>query len=436
MPSVPSFTPSTDRLPHGLDRADGLNGRLGTPTPVAAVKYQGPNGTIVAPIEELSSSPKMERSEQCTVSKSFTGPYDELLNRWVVYPRGTLVVDSGNNFFRILNANISHTQGKGEIGQLDLVQEALSFDSPPDQFCCNTVNLGLDIMKNPRYFYSLMPTAQIPTPWPAYIVADNPVQSAVKSTIIRAIQAYKENPLVPPQNILNNTSGFFHDLIMAGLVIGKQIYSVPNPNFRPEFTATAVSKIDTLFSGLPYPPVAVASGEPNPPIYYAAFDLAQPALNGGDPHGKVALALAAAQELLTKIWRMEDAPPVYGIEMTLVSYYWRPPYLNLGSYIEDPALATPGVPDYFLCPNVIPTGATIFDKIGDFNPQYYSLTGVAGGGAAISWLRQADNLEFDRTFFKLTQRWLGAPYGAWDADLFNQRSRPLVPSDYRLVVLS
>lgn len=431
MPSVPSFYPSTDNLPHGLDRADGLSGRLGTPTPAAAISYDSPNGGTTVndiPINELASSPSMERAEQCTVRKSFTGAYAEMLNRWTVYPRGTLVVDSGGNFFRILNTNLQHMAQKGDVGQLDLTMEALSFDSPPDEFSCNTVNLGLDIMKNPRYFYAIYPTAQIPTPWPSGLVGDSSVQSAVKSTIIRAIQAYKENPLVPPQQVINNVSGYFHDLIMSNFVSGAGVYAVPNPNFNPNYKATT-----PVGTPSPTPPTAAsADGQPNAQIYYVAFQLGVTP----DPNNKVAIALAAAQELLTKIWRMEDSPPVYGFEMTHSQYYWRPPYINLGSYIEDPLSCVNPVPDYFTCPNMIPDGSTIFDNVGNFNPQYYSQTGEAGGGTAISWLRQADTLEFNRTFFKVTRKWLGAPYGAWDADLFNQLARPSAPDDYKKIILS
>lgn len=431
MPSVPSFIPSADSLPHGLDRADGLGGRLGTRTPAGAVSFDSPNGKNTSPtIEEDPTSPTMERAEQCTVRKSYTGAYDEMLNRWTVYPRGTLTVDSGYNFFRILSTTLSHMAG--DRGRLDLVAEALSFDSPPDEFSCQTVNLGLDIMKNPRYFYALMPTAQIPTPWPAFLTADTAVQSAVKSTIIRAIQAYRENPLVPPQQVISNVSGYFHDLIISNFVTGNGNYAVPNPNYNPGFATTPPDKPGTLYSGSPFPPAAAAQGDKNPAVYYAAFKLG----TTSDPNGNVALALAAAQELLTKIWRMEDSPPVYGLEVTHTEYWWRPPYINLGSYLEDPQAANPPVPDYFLCPSTIPDGTTMFDLIGDFNPQYYSQTGFAGGGVAISWLRQADQIEFCRTFFKVTRRWLGAPIGAFDKDLFNQLPRPTVPIDYRTVVLS
>ena len=427
MPTVPNSYPSTDNLPHGVDRADGLGGRLGTPTPADAISYDSPDGGLTVdqiPIQELSTSPTMERAEQCTIRKSFTGSWTEMLNRWAVYPRGTLVADSGNNFYRILNTNLSRIQGKGEVGQLDLTMEALSFDSPPDEFSINTVNLGLDILKNPRYFYNLIPTSQLPQPIPSYLSADSPVQTAVKSTIIRAIQAYRENPLVPPQQMFNNVSGFYHDLIVSNLQSGALNYAIPNPNFNPAYKSTAVDP--TILTSPPA--AATADGQPNAPLYYVSWSPSDP-----DPDNKISIALAAAQELVAKIWKQEDTPPVYGLEMTISEYFWRPPPINLGSYIEDPLLI---VPSYFTCPSSIPDGSTIFDNIGDLNPQYYSSTGRYGGDVSISWLRQADSLEFGRTFFKRTAKWLGAPVGCWDADLFNRSNRPSSAGDYKTLAFA
>src|ERR1035437_1820083 len=121
MPSVPSSTPLKDSLPHGLDRADGLSGRIGTPTPSGAISYEsaGGKGIDQIAIQELPSSPTMERAEQCTIRKSYIGSYSEMLNRWGLYSRGSLVVDSYGYGYRILNVNLSHVAGKGDIGQLD-----------------------------------------------------------------------------------------------------------------------------------------------------------------------------------------------------------------------------------------------------------------------------------------------------------------------------
>ena len=316
----------------------------------------------------------------------------------------------------------------------------MSFDCPPDEFQCNTVDLGLDLIKNPRYFYALLPTSQIPPEMlPNGLALDTQYQESVKSVIVRAIQAYRENPLVPPGQVFNSTTGYYHDLIsnMVHPTVGQLNVPVKNPNFRPQFRSTQDAKIYPV-NGIGWPAAATSDGQPNSPIIYTYHDPKA----GLDPNNKILMALAAANELVAKVWRNEDTPPIYGIELSWSEYYWRPPYLNLGGYIEDPMKeAAPQLPDYFTCPKVIPDGTTIFDAIGYFNPQDYSPTGYAGGGVNISWLRQADTLEFQRTFFKVTRRWIGAPVGCWDGDLFkgNKKAsdhRPSVYTDYKYLNFS
>jgi hypothetical protein len=175
------------------------------------------------------------------------------------------------------------------------------------------------------------------------------------------------------------------------------------------------------------PPAAtVGSPSPNPEFYYTTFN---PSV---DPGSRVALAIAAAQEIIGKLWRMEDTPLINGWEMTWSEYYWSPPNLNPGSYLENPANATPPLPDYFYSPVRPPNPSyTVFDWIAYINPQLYSSNGASGGATTISWLRDADSLDYQRTWFKITRKWLGAPLGAWDYDLYNRYSRPSLPSHYR-----
>lgn len=128
---------------------------------------------------------------------------------------------------------------------------------------------------------------------------------------------------------------------------------------------------------------------------------------------------------------------VNGWELTWVEYYFRPPYLNIGSYIENPIDANPGLPDYFYSISYPPNPAnTIFDQIAQTNPQIYSLDGEGATGTHISWLRDADTIEYQRTWFKVTRKWLGAPIGCWDADLYNQGWRPVLTSDYRPLIIT
>ena len=285
-------------------------------------------------------------------------------------------------------------------------------------------------MKYPRYFYALMPTNQIP----GYTgIQDTNNQINAKQAIIRAIQAYRENPFIPTTTNLNSMTGMLHDIITANFAAKQVIIHVPNPNYKIGYPASDPPAMGTLWSGLPYPPAVTDASIQNQanPVYYFAY-----ANNEDDPNGRVALAFAAGLELIGKLWRMEDSPLINGLEMTIKEYFFRPPIdFTLGGYIEDPA--TDGaLPNYFYSYAWPPdSNLTMFDQIGNFNPQCYSVTGRWGGGTAISWLRDADTIEYMRTWFCRTKKWLGAPVGAWDYDLYNKLNRPALPGDYRQLLL-
>lgn len=432
---VPSGTPTVDNLPQGFDRADGLNGRLGQATTGMSVQSNGyaSSYTDIVPINELPDSPVIERAEQQTVRHSYTGSQSEMLNRIGIYYRGALVTDSNGYYYRVLSA--TYNQLKGNAARLDIVSESLSMDVPPDEFTITPVRMGIDIMKHPRYFYALMPTNQIPTPWPSTLVADADAQITAKQAIIRAIQAYRENPYISTATAINNITGSLQDNITAAFSVGKLVYSVPNPNFKSDFNATAPDEVGTLYSGLPYPPVPVNNGDPNPAYYFLSIDIVS-----NDPNGKVTLALAAAQELIGKLWRMEDTPMVNGIELTWSEYFWRPPYLDLGGYIQDPITNSKNpLPSYFYSPTQPPNSSyTIFDYLCQYNPQCFSSDGTGSMGTTnISWLRDADTIDYQRTWFKVTHKWLGAPIGAWDGDLYNGNiQRPSLPTDYHPLIFA
>ena len=422
MPSVPSGTASITNLPQGFDRADGLQGRIGQATTGLTAFANGSTSastgssdipdqsTSVILLNEAADSPTMERAEQCTIRHRYITNSGDALARWNLYPRGTLVVDSFNNYYRVLSC--TYNRLRGDTVALDIVTEAMSFDSPPDEFNVSPVNLGLDIMKHPRYFYSIMPTSQIPgytgTP-------DSPDEEVAKGAIIRAIQAYRENPWVPTTGVNDNISGSLHDNITSSFQSGKLITYKLVTTFDPTIPATAPVPI-----GSSPPAVPVAGNNPKYQAYYI----------DSTSSTNVQMALAAAKEVIQKLWRMEDSPMVNGIELSWSSYYWRPPsVLNLGSYVEDPIAA--GLPDYFYSPAQPPDSSTIFDGLCSLNPQIYSSTGTGVPGTTkISWLRCADTLEFQRTWFKVTRKWMGAPIGAWDAQFYNQNPRPSVPTDY------
>lgn len=443
MPNVPVLTePITDNLPQGIDWADGLSGRIGTPSgdSVKVQSYNGASSTSGVQIEEDHDSPTLERAEQATCVHTYRMPYEEALNRIAIYGRGTLVTDSTGNIYRVLSSSLKRMGKEGNQASLSITAESLSYDQPPDEFQITPVKLGVDIMKNPRYFYALMPTNQIPD----YIGAlDTDAQAQAKQCIIRAIQAYRENPFIPTANNINGMTGLLHDNIAMNLSSGKFLITNKNPNYESGYPATEPDPVGTVYadnptdtypSGAPYP-LAVTdfttADQPNPVFYYQQVDS-----NSSDPNNKVALAMAAAKEIIGKLWRMEDSPMLNGWEITWTEYYFRPPPLNGGAYVENPIDAVPPLPDYFYStaypPNAI---ETIFDEMASQNAQCYSSNGLWSGETSISWLRDADSIEYQRTWFRVTRKWLGAPIGAWDADIYSGGERPSSVGDYRNLII-
>ena len=196
---TPSTTLTLDKLPSGIDWADGLNGNLGTPSPASAVKANASAGAVSTvasiPVEELPDSPTIERAEQATITHSYILPYAEAINKISIYGRGTLTKDSVDNYYRVLSSSL--TRMKGNMARLQIVSEALTYDNPPDEFQIVPVELGVDILKHPRYFYALMPSNQIPG-----FTGDDDTdeQKTIKQQIIRLIQVYRENPTTPSDN--------------------------------------------------------------------------------------------------------------------------------------------------------------------------------------------------------------------------------------------
>ena len=442
-------------LPVLYDLADGVTlypkaGGIGTqtvgtanPTGAVQVSAKGYNGTVVwnvgnstgIQVEELPDSPELERAEQATCTKRFRMPYIQAQGFLAGLGRGTILQDNESNQIRVLSASVKRE--KPNMAILTIVAEGLSFDTPPDEFECQTVDLGIDILKHPRYFYALMPN-------PA--VDSVPVQQ-VKQAIIRAIQAYRDSPTVPPNAttlgaILN--MGDIHLTISSGFTLGKFNYNIPNPNFNSSFPPNPITDL-TINDA---PAKATSTAMPNPQNLTVSFDQTV-----NDPTGSVAMALAAAQEIVQKLWRMEDNPPVVGVQITHSVFYYRPDGgtavkgLNPGSYVEDP-ITQGNLPDYFYSTDSPPTtnpNTTIFAGMYQINPQCYSSNGkVVGGSTNISWLRKSDNIQYERTWFKITRTWIGGAIGQWDQDIFQgyggipsvgtrHSGRPQVPSDYTVL---
>ena len=408
---TPSTSPPTIYDQYGLpfpvfaDTVEVNAGVAGTPTPAQNISasYQNPitgqpviNGDIYHfPIQELSDSPEIEVAEQCTTTKRFDCPYAYAQRLLPSLPRGALLIDQEGNITRILTVRLQRQRTLKCI--LSITTESISFDTPPDEFSVTPVELGINIMKHPRYFYALYPD-------PAN---DTLTEMQAKQSIIRAIQTYIESPYFPSADLLN---GLVQNQIYSGIASGYFTY-VQNTPFGPVV--------------LPYDPTQTPS-----PI--------------------IAMALAAAGEILQKLWRLEDNPYLVGWQISWAVYYYRPPILTPGGYIQDPIANTaqdnPGLPDYFYStsnpPSVDPagtgTGSDIFSQMANLNPQSFSANGQKGGNMNISWLRKADDITYERTWFRVTRTWIGSAIGAWDVQLFGggvpanngSPNRPTQPSDY------
>ena len=354
-------------LPNGLDRADGLDGRLGTDYIDGQILAQDETGDIDIqdiPIEELDDSPEIERGEQGTVTHTFRMGWDEALQRIQTLGRGTVLTDASGNITKVLSAKVKHL--KPDLGLITIIAESLSFDLPPDEFNVVPVKLDIPLLKHPRYFYAFL---------------GDGVGSAteqVNQCLIRFIQDYFDNPSAQYRNEISK--------MICNSIPSQGKPGDPIPKW-----------IGGKFSGATYIP--------------------------GTP-----LAKAAAIELIQKHWRGIETPYIAGFQLTWSQYYRGPVFINGGGYIEDPIYdATPQIPSYFC---ITQSGATIFDLIAKINPQCYSSNGLSNGTTNISWLRESDQESWERTLFKLTRTWIGSPVGHWDTELFTAAHRPQVPYDY------
>lgn len=412
-------------LPSLFDRADGNDGRLGIATP-SGVIIVNDNGTISdwtdAPaikLRELANSPEVERAEQATITKTFVMDWNEAVTRITTLGRGTLMVDESGNVTRVLSSRLSRE--RPGFGVITVVSEGLNFDSPPDEFCIEPVELGIHIIKHPRYFSALNPASTDSTNM--VTVGETEVSLCdVKQSIIRAIQAYMDAPIYPSEY---NINGYFQSNILSQLEGATIDVPIINPiGFNPDATEEKPVKWDGTTEG---------HGDITGNCRYVIVSV--PTTSAG-----IQLAMAAAREIIEKIWRQEDQPYVVGYQMQWITYWFRPPRISPGGFLDDPIIGgRDEVPDYFICPRY-PVDSNriynIFTQLPNVNPQCYSVSGNRGGPGAygtdyqISWLRKADVVDYQRTWFKLTRTWLGAPIGMWDQQLYSSGNRPSKPDDY------
>jgi hypothetical protein len=423
MADVPQFDESM--LPTGYDRAGDGTTVWGTPSSALGIIVDSADGPGLISTEELPDSPEIERAEQTTVTHRFMcSPTDAWTWSETLY-RGVVMADSSGNLVKVLSSKIQAQKGGSYL--VTVIGEFLNLDVPPDEFDLSTTQLNIDILKHPRYFFALNPEAENNT---IEIQLGDffyyPSISSVQQSIIRSIQTYRDSPFFPSAD---NINGLIQNNIWSQLNGNSIDVNLPNENFD-----------DTL---APVDPVRLTETTPSSEANCRYFIISVPA---DDP--KIKMAQAAANEIIQKIWRCEDTPYIAGYQITWSSFSTISPSINPGGYIEDPydagninqvtgevvAVSSPELPDYFYS-STYPANPskTIFDDLPVLNPTCYSDDGTENGNYSISWLRQADTVHFDRTFYKITRTWIGSPVGHWDADLYSQYNRPTSAEDYNIL---
>lgn len=356
-------------IPNGFSRADGLSGRPGTTTPANAIRAQHAEGDAVDEIvlQEQPDSPEIERAEQSTISHTMTLPYGDALTRLTFLGRGTLMEDEYGNESIVLSSRVTHQ--KGGMALLTVVGRAL-FDPPPDEFNLTPVELGINIIKHPRYFYAFLGSGY------------GSAEELQNQMVIRLLQDY-----------FDNASAAHRDAITA-MISG----SIGNN---------------------------AGTGDQPPPWNGRAFP-ATSQVSGTD------MAKRAALEIIQKYWRGTETPYIVGFEMTWRQHYFIQPELNPGGIVEDPIYdAVPQVPlDFVSVVRPPDIDENIFQLMPGWNPQCYSDDGTPDGDISISWLRKADRLDYNFPIYTVTRTWWGSPVGYWDEQIYSREERPQVADDY------
>jgi hypothetical protein len=381
-------------LPCGYDRADGraVTGGvlLGTPTPTGRILTSSVAGTgIELPIEEEADSPVIENAEQQTITHRFKGGWNELATRMRGLHRGIIRTDSQGTLVKLLSAMLQ--KQPGGRGTVTTVDEVMTGDTPPDRFECVPVELGLHIIKHPRYIHAFLGNRLMPS---SLATGDSTggygsVTEAKNQAVIRLLQDYMENTSAP---------------------------------WRNNIQALLIASLNS----------EAGSGDTQPPVYTTPTDLAASGYPAGALVQGTKMAKAAALEIIIKYWRGEETPSVVGFQITWTQYFWYPVYLNPGGFIEDPIQA--GLPA-FLWSTKFPPDPSDFTKhilaaAAMLNPQSYSRNGKYTGAIEISWRREADQEVRERTFFGVQHRWCGSPIGHWDPQFYTHAQAPTFYGNY------
>jgi hypothetical protein len=149
--------------PNGVDRADGSHtdeaGNVIGTADVAGSVLINPGGagedTEDFIFEELPDSPEIERAEQGTIQHRFRCDPETGLVLIKQLPRGRWLTDTAGNITRVVSSRLNWQ--KPNVPILTVTAEGVSFDTPPDEFSLQVIELNPAIEKHPRYaFLSVM----------------------------------------------------------------------------------------------------------------------------------------------------------------------------------------------------------------------------------------------------------------------------------------
>jgi hypothetical protein len=141
---------------------------------------------------------------------------------------------------------------------------------------------------------------------------------------------------------------------------------------------------------------------------------------------------AAAAELIQKMLLGIESPYIPAFRVTWSEFFFYGasafpginPNLNPGGFVQDPTDVIPpqfwsvdgsGAPNTNILLPFVLGGAMDTTKC----PTFYD--------RGISWLREADSIVYQRTWFKITSVWIGGPIGQFDPDVYSQSPSPYLP---------
>jgi hypothetical protein len=143
-----------------------------------------------------------------------------------------------------------------------------------------------------------------------------------------------------------------------------------------------------------------------------------------------------AQELLFKKHKGIESFYLSGYKITWTQYFWSPQTINPGAYIEDPFSYSGGsIPAYFWDTNQNGSGTNIFAGTQVMNQNMFPNINIHDITYGLSWLRQTDEQVLNRTWWRLTKSWVGAPGGHWDVEIYSAEPQPLQTQDYQGAVI-